>query len=573
MSLWSIGALVAVLFAAAYRVYGRFVAEQLGIDDARTTPAVTRNDGVDFVPTSRFVLLAQHFASIAAAGPVVGPITAAIAFGWAPALVWIVLGSIFIGALHDFSSLVAAVRHDARSIPLMVKQHLGSRAYMMSLAFIWLSLLYVIVAFTDVTARQFVAVDTSAEVVRQVGGGVATSSILYLLLSVVFGFATERLRVPLWAATVVAVPLLGVAIVVGQSWPIVLPFADPVAAWGVLILLYCAIASVVPMWALLQPRGYLGGFFLYATLVVGLLGLTVGGFETSYPAFIGLSSERVGPIYPFLFVTIACGACSGFHGLVCSGTTCKQVSRESHMHAVGYGGMLLEGFVAVLALATVMILVPGSSAVSAPPSVIYANGLAAFAERVLGVPMVWGVTFGMLAFATFVYDTLDVATRLGRYLLEELFGLSSLPGRLLATVLTLAMPLGFVIWAPATIEVGGRSVPTWQAVWTVFGSSNQLMAALTLLLLAAWVAADRRKRAPWVRIPAFFMLTTTVVALGFQLYRYATAAVHEGWLSVTGFNALLCGVLAMLGLAFTIEWFRRPERDITADGHHGHIHA
>jgi carbon starvation protein len=555
-----------IAFVLAFRVYGRFVASRYALDDARVTPAVTKRDGVDFIPTRRAVLLAQHFASIAAAGPVVGPITAALAFGWAPSLAWIVLGSIFIGACHDFSSLVASVRHGARSIPEMVRENLGPRAYALSLAFIWLSLLYVIIAFTDVTARQFVAVEEWDGVAHPIGAGVATSSFLYLGLSVLMGFAMERFRVPLWICMAVFLPVLFGVIVLGQSIPLSLPFADPVVAWGIVILVYCGIASVLPMWVLLQPRGTLGGFFLYVTLAVGFLGLVFGGFRAEYPAFEGWVAPRIGPIFPFLFVTIACGACSGFHGLVCSGTTCKQVGRESHMPLIGYGAMLLEGVVAVMALATVMMWAKGSPQLAAPPSVIYARGIAHFTNAVLHVPVHWGLTFGMLAFATFVYDTLDVSTRLGRYLLEELLRLRGPAARWIATGLTLGLPMLYLVLAPGTVVVDGKPQPTWLIVWTIFGSSNQLLAALTLLFLAAWVsrgnvaraAAGRRgSRALFVKIPAVFMLVTTTCALALQLLQnIRLARSSAGLLSAAGINALLALALLAIALGFTYEWWR-----------------
>jgi len=557
MPLWVLAAAVAVAFGVAFRVYGRFLARRLALDDARTTPAVEQADGVDFVPTSRPVLLAQHFASIAAAGPVVGPIAAGLAFGWGPSVLWIVLGCVFIGAMHDFSALVASVRHRARSIPEMVKEHLGRRAWALTLLFIWLSLLYVIVAFTDVTARQFLAVEEWDGAAHAIGGGVATSSFLYLGLSVAMGVALEKAKMRLWVATLVFLPLVFGVILLGQRLPLVLPVANPAAAWSAIILVYCAIASLLPMWLLLQPRGYLGGYFLYAVLGVGLLGLLFGGFRAEYPALVGWSSAKIGPLYPFLFVTIACGACSGFHGLVCSGTTCKQVARESHATAIGYGGMLLEGAVAVMALATVMMWPAGSAVLAKGPSEIYATGIAHFMNRVLRVDVHWGVSFGMLAFATFVYDTLDVATRLGRYLIEELFALKGAGGRAIATALTLGLPLLYLVLAPSSVMVGGKPVPAWQLVWTIFGSSNQLLAALTLLFLAAWLS-ERKLPNRFVLVPALFMLVTTATALAFQLRAGLAALAAPGGLgSPAGINALLAAALLAVAGGFTVEWVRR----------------
>ncbi len=514
MSTTLLAFLTAGVFFAAYRFYGARVAKWVGLDDSVRTPAVLRDDGFDYVPTHQGILLAQHFASIAAAGPVVGPIVAALAFGWGPTLGWIVLGCIFIGACHDFSSLVVSVRHGARSIPEVAKEILGVGGYRLSLGFIWLCLIYVLIAFTDVTAQQFIAVDEWNGVAHNVGGGVATSSILYLFLSIAMGLAMTRWKAPLWVVTVLFFPALLSIILLGQSFPIVFPAGDAAMWWGLLIILYCAVASLLPMWLLLQPRGYLGGYFLYLILAVGFLGLAFGGLPIAYPAFKGFVSAKGDSLYPFLFITVACGACSGFHGLVCSGTTSKQLKRESHAPLVGYGGMLLEGVVAVMALTTVMIWPADSPILSKSPAEIYAVGIAHLAHSVFSLDIQWGVTFGMLAFATFVYDTLDVATRLGRYLLEELLSLKGIRGRLMATGITLFLPIAYVVLTPRTM-VGGKSVALWASIWPIFGSSNQLLAALTLLLMSLWIRSQ--KRSPlWLLIPGLLMLVTASTALTLQ---------------------------------------------------------
>jgi len=258
-------------------------------------------------------------------------------------------------------------------------------------------------------------------------------------------------------------------------------------------------------------------------------------------------------MFPFLFVTIACGACSGFHGLVCAGTTCKQVSRETHATAVGYGGMLLEGAVAVMALATVMMWPKGSPVLAGGPSEVYATGIAHFMNRVAGVDVRWGVTFGLLAFATFVYDTLDVATRLGRYLLEELLGLRGTRGRAISTALTLGLPLAYLVVAPASVLVGGKPVAVWQIVWTLFGSSNQLLAALTLLFLTAWLS-EKGLRYRHVLLPALGMLVTTVTALAIQLWN--ALADPRGLRGPAGLNAALAVALLAVAGAFSVEWVR-----------------
>ena len=520
MHILTVALATAVIFGAAYFVYGRFLTRHLGADDARATPARTVNDGVDFVPTRVSVLLPQHFSAIAAAGPIVGPILAGIWFGWLPALLWIILGNILIGAVHDFSTLMISVRHQARSIAEVVKEEMGQRAYALFLIFIWISLMYVIVAFTDLTAATFVAQD--------VGGGVATSSLLYLLLSVFLGWMLTRWHLPEQATMGIALLLLMVIIWGGQKIPIHLPEflgLPPSKGWGVLILLYCLLASLLPMWMLLQPRGALGGYFLYAALLVGFVGLLFGGYPVEYPAFIGFQNPKGAPLFPILFITVACGACSGFHGLVCSGTSSKQLEKEGDAHPVGYGGMLLEGLVAVVALATVMMLAPGDPALARGPVEIYANGLARFAH-VLGVPMDVAVSFGLLTFATFVYDTLDVSTRLGRYIFQEIVGWQGATGRRLGGIATVTLPL------VCLLTTGEGAYLTF---WPLFGASNQLLAGLSLLGVSVWL--KRTGRNPlYTLAPMCFILVMTLWSLGrFVLQGGINAAISTLLIGITVF--------------------------------------
>lgn len=500
MNLFLIAISVIGLFILAYRTYGRFLASEAGLDNRRPTPAITMNDGMDFVPTRPAILLAQHFSSIAAAGPIVGPILAGLWFGWLPTLLWIVLGCIFIGSAHDFANIVASIRHKAMSIAEIVKENLGNRAYMIFLVFIWISLNYVIVAFTDLTASTFLAKD--------IGPGVASSSLLYLLLAVILGVALYKWKVSLSVATAISLPILVVIIWYGQNIPISLPDWFPggqAKGWVLIILVYCFIASILPFWLLLQPRGYLGGYFLYSSLIIGILGIMLGGYKVNYPAFVAFKNPLGAPLFPILFITVACGACSGFHGLVCSGTTSKQISKESDAHPVGYGGMLLEGLVALIALATIMMLAPGDQALSLSPTEIYAHGLARLG-MVVGVPVRLALTFGLLAFATFVYDTLDVSTRLGRYILQELTGWQGHTGRIGATLITILVPAIFLV---STKE------QAYLKFWPLFGSSNQLLAALSLLGISVWLMKEG-KNFLITFIPMIFVMVMTIWSLIIQ---------------------------------------------------------
>jgi carbon starvation protein len=532
-------ALCLVAFWLAHRVYGRRLARWFGLDPARTTPAHAHRDGADFEPTQRFYLLSQHFSAISAAGPILGPILAATMFGWQPAFWWILLGCIFIGAMHDFAALVGSVRHGACSIAQILRRYLNPRSYAAFVLYIWLALILVVVAFTDATASAFttaldVAVPGAGGArVAVDGGGVASSSMLYLGLSLAMGLVVKFLRPKLWLVTLCFVPAVGVAIWVGPLLPIALRADGPIPTlyWAWAILAYCGVASVLPMWLLLQPRGYLGGFFLYLTLGGGLCGLLVADPEITWPAFTGFTSEGGQSLVPFLFITIACGACSGFHGLVCSGTTSKQIDREPDAHLVGYGGMLLEGVVALLALACVMQLVPGSELTKASADKIFGVGIGSFLHQ-LGVPLQFAVTFGMLAFATFVYDTLDVSTRLARYLFTEFTGWKTRAGGIAGTIASLALPAAFV--AMTVTDARGQPMAAYKVVWPLFGSINQLLAGLSLVGLSLWLAKTKQglPLRLAVGLPMLFMMGMTASALVLQI---AAAT-----------NALLLGVAVVL---------------------------
>lgn len=533
MSLPLLAASVVAVLVIGYRFYGRFISRQFNLATSPDTPAHRLADGVDFVPTRPFYLFGQHFSAIAAAGPIVGPILATQAFGWGPALLWIAFGVVFIGAVHDFTTLVASVRHDARSIAEVVKHTLGRQAWLAILVFIWLALVYVIVAFVDITANTFVTGDSDAAGLDfrfNQGGAVAISGVMYLALAVVMGLVQKRWNPPLWLVSIVFVPATFVVVWLGTklSTLLVLDWRT----WVVIILGYCFVASLVPMWLLLQPRGYLGGFVLYAALAVGTLGIFFGGFELQTPAFTGFDSAG-GTLFPLLFVTIACGACSGFHGLVCSGTTSKQIDRESHCHPIGFGAMLLEGFVAVIAVATVAIVADAPAGMG--PSAIYAKGIGAFLSKLFGMNPLVATTFGAMALSTFIFDTLDSATRLGRYILQELWGRTDRTTALVTTAATVLVPLAFLL-------VAQRG--SFMAFWQLFGTSNQLLAALSLLAITVWL---RRMGKPYwyTLLPMLFVMAVTVTSLVLQMRALGRAAAGSApWI-----NGLVCAVLLVLACA------------------------
>jgi carbon starvation protein len=571
-------ALCGVVLILAYATYGRLVVRWLGIDPKRRTPAVELDDGNDYVPAPAPVVLGGHFTAIAAAGPVVGPILAALAFGWLPALIWIVVGSILIGGVHDSGALFASIRHRAGSITQVVRQHMSRTAYLTFLLFVWISLIYVIIAFADVTAGTFAGFQKfDIPIAGQVqgfsinGGAIVIGATAYLVMSVVLGLVLRFTKAPWYAALAVCVIVLAGVIWKSPTWALWLAqhglgFMDTqgksAAAltknWDQALLVYCFIASIVPMWALLQPRGVIGATFLYATLVFGVVGAIVGGLVTrdaslaiTWPAFTGFfGNAQTAPglagawLFPFLFITIACGACSGFHSIVASGTTSKQVRTERDIRPVGYGAMLLEAMVAIFALSCVMVMVPNTTG---KPDAVYARGIGNF-MRICGIDMNFAVTFGLLAFSSFVFDTLDVCTRLGRYVLQEMLGLRGMSGGAIATLVTLAGP-GIYLW---------KMPPgSFYTFWTIFGTSNQLLAALTLIGISVWLW--RTGRPVWFTIvPAVFMVasTTTALVLNFRnfLRAYNLSPPQGAGMLIT--NMCIAALLLMLAVLVVFEALR-----------------
>jgi carbon starvation protein len=532
---------VMVLLALGYRYYGGFIANQYRLDPDATTPAVAINDGIDFVPTRPFYLLGQHFSAIAAAGPIAGPIMAGQQFGWLPALLWIGLGVVFIGAVHDFSTLIASVRHGGKSIAEVIRTQLGKSAWLAMALFIWVALIYIIVAFTDVTASTFVSGDADLKGMNTTwnpGGAVALAAVLYLCLSVVLGFVQRFLKPPLWLSTAIFVPGMLFVVYLGTQYSKLLVL--DATAWSILILAYCLIASLTPVWALLQPRGYLGGFVLYLAIGAGVIGVFFGGFDIVQPAVTESSGTGItSMMFPFLFVTIACGACSGFHGLVSSGTTSKQIESETHCKAVGFGAMLLEGFVAVVALSTVMIAATGDLT-GKGPGAVYGQGLGRYLTVIIGEQnLVFAMTFGAMAFSTFVFDTLDVSTRLGRYILQEIFDWEGRFAAFTATLIMCVVPLTFVLLA---------GPGAYRAFWTLFGTSNQLLAGLSLLGITVWLKRSS-KRFWYTLYPMIFILGITLWSLVLQIQLGFSA----GSTTIQKVNGSVSVLLLVLAVA--LIWF------------------
>ncbi|MGF1638187.1 MAG: carbon starvation protein A [Cyclobacteriaceae bacterium] len=526
----------ALLFFLAYRIYGRFLERHFEVDDNNPTPSHTEYDGVDRVPTKTAVLLGHHFSSIAGAGPIVGPIIGAAAFGWLPALLWIVLGSIFVGGVHDYASLMASIRHKARSIAEIAHSFMTPMAYKLFLVFIWLTMIYILIVFVDLTSSTFIEHPE-----------VATSSLSFIFLAIIFGLVLYRLKVPLLLASFIFVPLVFGSVWLGHVYPIdnqILPDFfnnNPGRGWNTLLIIYAFIAAISPVWVLLQPRDFLSSFLLYASIGGAFIGILFGGFDMQYPAFTTWSDIDKGTLFPILFITIACGACSGFHSIVASGTTSKQLNKETDARKVGYGAMLIEGLVAVIALITVSMLLSGDDLISKPPLIVFGSGMGNFLA-ILGIPFEVGMSFGILAVSTFLLTTLDTSTRLARYIFEELFDMKGRASRYISTLITLLPP--FIFTFITIYDSQGVPIPAWKAVWPVFGSTNQLLAGLALLVVYVW-QKKTGKKTTFIFIPMVFMLGMTIWALGQLVYQSGLNAI-----GITSF------ILLILAIVLVFEAYR-----------------
>lgn len=527
--------LVIAFLGAGYLLYGRLVARVLGVDPSRRTPAHERYDGVDYVPARHwFVLFGHHFSSICAAGPIVGPALAVAYWGWAPSLLWIVLGGVLLGAVADFSSLIVAVRHGGVSIAEVTGRIVTPRARAFFSVFILIALVLVLAVFAVLTAGTFVQ---APEIVVPSWG----------ILPVALGAGLLLYRGRSGRGRLVGVTLAGLVaivglLVLGHRLPLGAPPWGGLGAqtfWILLLFAYCFVASVAPVQYVLQPRDYLSSYVLFATIGIGVVGALVAAPAMQSDPFHGfLPSDwpAAGPLWPLLFVTIACGAISGFHSVVSSGTTCKQLDSERHACRIGYGAMLVESLVAALVVVAVGAGITASrhaELLRGPGGAIaaFGEGYGALTRRYLGP---YGATFAIMALNFFILTTLDTATRLGRYLLEELTGMSN---RYLTTSLVVAASLALALTGQ------------WRALWPAFGASNQLVGGLALLVVSLWLI-QRGAKSRIAMIPAVVMLATTIGALLWQIYGAVSRGSGKGpdW-----FLAALCAVLVVLALLVIAE--------------------
>ena len=552
------------LFTLAYFFYSKFVAKAIGVDPDRPTPAHTMGDGIDYVPAHPMVLYGHHFAAIAGAGPIIGPVLAA-QFGWASVALWIVLGCIFIGSMHDMVTLFLSVRHQGKSIGSVIEDVLGRPGKMIFLMFCFAALVLVMSVFTGQVADAFVS-----------NPEVATSSLLGIFEAALFGICVYKFKWNVFAASFVFVPLLFFLVWIGVVFPCDLTALFGVTAatsktiWVVVLFVYCFVASTLPVWLLLQPRDYLNSYLLYAMLAIGLTAVFIVCPTINIDAFSGFTVKAAKGgatmyLFPLLFVTVACGACSGFHALVASGTTSKQLDSERHIRPVGYGCMLLEGVVALLALIAVAWhsqadLVAGLS--GGKPVVLFAQGLASFCGK-LGLPEKTSESFMLLAVAAFLMTSVDACTRLARFVWQELWSTASASSdaatkpteKPAAQPLIVRLNRNMYFATAVVIAIGVYLLvlnPSMaNNLWTMFASANQMLAALTLLTATLWLFKNRLNF--WIAaLPMCFMIVTSGTAV-FQLFlqnldKWMKEGFAAGGVTAIGSLVLFCLAIVLLVL-------------------------
>ena len=517
------------ILIAGYVFYGKWLAEQWGVDPKRKTPAFTEEDGVDYVPAKAPVLMGHHFSSIAGAGPINGPIQAAV-FGWVPVLLWVLIGGIFFGGVHDYGALFASLRHKGQSIGEVIADTMGSKAKKLFIVFAYLTLILVVAAFGSIVANTFKAAYTESGAVdvaaSSANATTAMISILFIVLAVVFGFMVYRRNVSLGVSTIAGVAAIVVCVVVGLNFH---PIYLSETAWMVIVGIYITVASVAPVWILLQPRDYLSSFLLYFMMIVAAVGVIgsalMGHASLDIPAFTGFkdtlapTGSSLGFMFPALFVTIACGAISGFHSLVGSGTTSKQLDNEKNARPIAYGGMLIECALAIVSLCAVgYIWSRYADGTTVVPTAVFATGIS---EMVATIPGLGGSTHVLysllvLTVSVFCLTSLDTATRLARYMFQE-FWLE--PGQTAKDVKSgwkkvLVNPYFATI---LTVVLGvALGMTGYSKIWGLFGAANQLLAGIGLLAVAAWLANCGKNNKMFL-IPMAFMIVVTICSLCFTI--------------------------------------------------------
>ena len=539
----------AVFLVGAYLIYGRYLVRKWGIDPDAKTPAYTEQDGVDYVPADTNIVFGHQFASIAGAAPITGPIQAAV-FGWLPALLWILLGGVFFGAVQDFAAMYASVKNKGKSIGYIIEKYIGKLGKRLFLIFVWLFSILVIAAFADVVATTFNGFGTEGEKITA-NAAVASTSVLFIVFAVGLGFFLKHTHFPAWANTVVAIVLLVLSIALGMN----LPLYFSREFWLIFVFLYILVACVTPVWALLQPRDFLNSYLLIAMMLMAFVGIIVYHPAMNLVPFTSfkLVNETTGAVsylFPTLFVTIACGAVSGFHSLVSSGTASKQIKNEKAMLPVSYGAMLLESFLAVIALVSVGFAASGSNLPEGTPAQVFATSISVFLTKV-GLSQDFSYTLITLAVSAFALTSLDSVARIGRLSLQEFFMDDNkemgavekvCSNKWFATVITLA--LSFLL-----AKAG------YESIWPLFGSANQMLPALALVSCAVFLKKTKRQGVMlWG--PMFIMLAVTFTAIVLKI-KDLLVSLSGQFVSGDAVQLVFAVLLLGLGIMVAVEGLKK----------------
>ena len=543
-------AIAAVCLLAGYTLYGRWLANKWGIDPKAKTPAYTKEDGKDYVPTDGWVVFAHQFSSIAGAGPVTGAIQAA-AFGWLPVLLWILLGGIFFGAVTDFGALYASVKNEGKSMGLLIEKYIGKTGRKLFLLFCWLFTLIVIAAFADMVAGTFNAYTVTDGVASlaenaQVNGAAGTISILFMVFAVIFGLIQKQCKVSGWKEVVLGLVCTVAALGIGMNLPMV---ADK-ATWSYITFAYIFLASVLPMWLMKQPRDYMTTFMFAGMIIGATLGLVVAHPNMNLPVYTGFHNDNLGNLFPILFVTVACGAVSGFHSLVSSGTSSKTVANEKDMLKVGYGAMVLESLLAVLALCVAgAAAAADGTAAAGTPFQVFSGGVAGLLEM-FGVPVYVASCFMTMCVSALALTSLDAVARIRRMSFQELFSVDDMEhaegwrklfcNTYFSTIVTLAF--GYIL-----TQVG------YSNIWPLFGSANQLLSALVLITLCVFLKVTGRENKTLFP-PLIIMLCVTFTAL-VQRTIGLVKAFNAGTavFMVEGLQLIIAILLMVLGVVIVVN--------------------
>lgn len=549
-----------VCLGAGYLLYGRWLANKWGLDPKAKTPAFTHEDGEDYVPSSKFTVFSHQFSSIAGAGPVTGPILASV-FGWVPVLLWLIVGGLFFGAVQDFGALYASVKNEGKSMGMIIEKYIGKTGRKLFMLFCWLFTLLVIAAFTDMVAGTFVAkgVEGMTEKTANADASAASISMLFIVVAIIFGLVQKSIakagkKMNEWVKAIVAIVLLVAMFAVGMALPI---YATK-SAWIYIIMAYLFLASVMPMWLLMQPRDYMTTFMLLGMIIGAVLGVVVAHPSMNLNAFNGFtlgSGASKQMLFPTLFVTIACGAVSGFHSLVSSGTSSKTISNEKDMPMVGYGAMVVESLLGIVALVVVGAVAVNGTKPAGTPFAIFSTGVAGFLEK-LGVPVHVATVFMTMCVSALALTSLDSVARIGRMSFQELFYGDStdpatmtpvqrvLTNKYFATVITLFF--GYLL------TLGG-----YNNVWPLFGSANQLLAAMVLIAIAVFLKTTGRTG--WtLYAPMFIMLAVTFTALVQKVIALVGNVVNgKATFLVDGLQLIVAAALMVLGVCVAYSCLKK----------------